>query len=236
METKPQSIPFDNAPNPPLDLIKVLKNPVRLQIYFLLFFYPELNVSEIAQKIHCSKATVSRHLNAMEQAGILESRVSEYKRSITPKYYHLPIERMMEILPFESRAMHNIPKTPQDRLAYYKKSVNAIRAAVYLTQQGLEFLNPLLDGLDNNLEDIHKADEVFSAYFSSEVEKKIDFQTIVISENVLPEYYRLWQKFRKDVEALEKTNKTDHSYIVFETVLPFRRLIEFQKSPANEDK
>jgi predicted transcriptional regulator len=214
----------------------LLKNKTRLQIFFLLFFYEELNVSDIAQKIHTSKATVSRHLDAMEKDNILESRISEFKRSITPRYYRLPIEKMMKILPFESRSMRNIPKDPESRLIYYKNALNVIRSNLFLIQEGLGLLNPMLNGLENRLTSIENADKVFTDYFSSELEKKIDFQTIVISENILPEYYQLWLKFRKDVEKLEKQKKGDHSYMVFETVLPFKEMVEFKEREENPNQ
>jgi predicted transcriptional regulator len=228
-----------NGEQPKIDMAdeikfeELLKNKTRIQIFFLLFFYQELNVSEIAQKIHTSKATVSRHLDAMEKDHILESRISEYKRSITPRYYRLPISKMMEALPFESRSMRNIPKDPNARLKYYKTSLEAIRSNLYLIQKGMNLLHPLLTSLEKNLANIEDADHMFQSYFSSEIEKKMDFQTIVISENILPEYYQLWMKFRKDVETLEKQKKGSHSYIVFETVLPFQKLVEFDESNYN---
>lgn len=207
----------------------LFKNKIRMQIFFLLFFYNELNVSDIALKLHRSKATVSRHLIAMEEEGILDSRISQYKRSITPRYYHIPIPKFSELLPFESRAIRNLPTNPQDRLAYYKRSINAIRSSLTLTQEGLNLLNPLLDSLESQLTDIHSADRIFYEYFRSENEKKMDMQTIVISENNLPEYFELWMKFRKDVETLEKKKRGEHSYMVFETVLPFQKLVEFEQ-------
>lgn len=218
---------MDSHPRRSKPLYQALKPEIRQRIFFLLFFYEELNVSEIAHKLHASKATVSRHLLAMEQDHLVESRVSPYKRSITPRFYRLPIPSLMAELPFESRAMEKIPKDSAERLEHYEKAVNAIRSSIYLTQKGLNLLHPLLDNLEASLSDIKNADPVFQQYFSSSTEKKMDFQTIILSENVLPEYFKLWMKFRKDVEALEKANRTDHSYIVFETVLPFRKLIEF---------
>jgi predicted transcriptional regulator len=231
----PQNDPsVNNNADHEISLHRVLNNDVRLQIFYLLFFYTELNVSEIAQKIHKSKATISRHLNAMEEDHILESRISEFKRSISPKYYRLPIQKMTELLPFESRSMRNIPKNPKQRLEFFKKSIEAMRSMLYLTQKGLGLLNPLLNNFESNLGNIESADKIFAKYFLSEFEKKIDFQTIVISENNLPEYFRLWYKFRKDIESLEKQNKSDHSYIVFESVFPFQRLVEYQDEENKE--
>lgn len=235
MTTPQNDLSVKNEADHEISLHRVLNNDVRLQIFYLLFFYNELNVSEIAQKIHKSKATISRHLNAMEEDHILESRISEYKRSISPKYYHLPIQKMSELLPFESRSMRNKPKNSKQRLDFYKKSIEAMRSMLHLTQKGLGLLHPLLNSFENNLGNIESADLIFDKYFLSEFEKKIDFQTIVISEKNLPEYFKLWYKFRKEIETLEKQNKGEHSYIVFETVFPFQRLVEYQDEERKQE-
>ncbi|MBD3352649.1 MAG: ArsR family transcriptional regulator, partial [Candidatus Lokiarchaeota archaeon] len=64
---------------------KIVKHPLRMLIFLLLYIYPELNVTEVSKKLNRSKATVSRHLKAMKNDEILKVREEKVKGRINPK-------------------------------------------------------------------------------------------------------------------------------------------------------
>ena len=56
-----------------LAIFKGLSDPVRLRIFYLLIARPELCVCHLTDALQLPQSTVSRHLNILKQAGVVQS-------------------------------------------------------------------------------------------------------------------------------------------------------------------
>lgn len=73
------------------NLHELTQHPLRFQIFMILKLFEELNITQIAGYVKQSKSTVSRHLQDMEEAGILlaETGEQEIEGRIPPKNYRI---------------------------------------------------------------------------------------------------------------------------------------------------
>jgi DNA-binding transcriptional ArsR family regulator len=59
-----------------LQLCKILSDPMRLRVVYYLSREPELNVTQLCQRVEQSQPAVSHHLAMMRTAGLVASRRS----------------------------------------------------------------------------------------------------------------------------------------------------------------
>ncbi len=70
-------------PGPPLDkLLAALADPVRRAIVERLLAHGELSVGDIAKPFEISTPAISRHLQVLERAGLIERRIQRQWRFI----------------------------------------------------------------------------------------------------------------------------------------------------------
>jgi DNA-binding transcriptional ArsR family regulator len=71
-----------------LDQLKILSDPSRLQILALLFDR-DMSVSQIAQAMDITQATVHHHVNKLLEARLIRQTRTEVKGNLIEKYYRM---------------------------------------------------------------------------------------------------------------------------------------------------
>lgn len=216
----------------------IVKHPLDLQIFLILFLYEELNVTEISKKLNRSKATVSRHLKQMQEDGILVSQEKKAKGKINPLYYKLPKDTLYKIKRSSSQPI-NFKELlqPEKRLNFYRQSLGMIKSIVTLMINGMDLVNPIIQAMESKLTDIDTADETFGYFASYFKEGKLKLDPIVISEEQLGdalEFYKEYlDKLRKLRDKSEKNNE-QKSLLIVNNILPLKDLLEFDVSEIDE--
>ncbi|MFX0035752.1 MAG: ArsR family transcriptional regulator, partial [Candidatus Hermodarchaeota archaeon] len=143
----------------------IVKHPLRFDIWAILELHTQLNVTQITHYVEQSKSTVARHLKLMEKDGLLISRIAkaDVKGRIPPKIYQINPRFLEKELELEKRFNS---EEPQNLQQFYKKEVTNYRKMSYNIKKLLNYLDPLLDLLEEQLGDIKAAKSTYDEFLS----------------------------------------------------------------------
>ncbi|HKZ48994.1 MAG TPA: winged helix-turn-helix domain-containing protein [Thermoplasmata archaeon] len=102
--------------------IKVLSNPVRLQILALLF-EEERTLSQIAAKVELTPATIHHHLTRLLRAKLIRHTRSVRKGNLVEKYYTVPASGVDS-----SRVWADL--SDRDKVAYRLSTLGMLKALI----------------------------------------------------------------------------------------------------------
>lgn len=187
----------ESGKQPPV--FQYLRPRVRLEIFFLLALYHELNVTQISNILHRSKATVARHLKQMEVERVLAvDPDTASNRTITPLKYRIREEHITDLLvtPPPSAIMD-----PESARKHYAVQLERIRATTTLAGSAMQFIPPFIDRLEQTVrkQGLPEVEQVFAEYITR---KKLCLRSILLEEEKLDEFNAIYQEFRDKVVAL----------------------------------
>jgi len=204
----------------------IAKHPLRFDIWAILELHNELNGTQITHYVEQSKSTVARHLKLMENDGLLISRITEavVKGRIPSKIYQINPKFKEKELELDEI---DLLEDPQKLQQFYKKEINNYRKISYNITQLLDYLDPLLDLLENQLGDIKKAKSVYDEFLSfidepvflyfdkKRARKLMDLRT---------EYVLKLHKL-----AMEEELNSEEAFVYFDISLPLAALFELKR-------
>jgi len=211
----------------------IVKHPLRFDIWAILELHTELNVTQITHYMKQSKSTVARHLKLMEKDELLISRIAEavVKGRIPPKIYQINPKFKERELELDKKSISEEPEKIQQ---FYKREIINYRKMSYNIKKLLDYLDPLLDLLEEQLGDITKAKSTYDEhlsyidapiflYFDKKRSKKlIDLRT---------EYVLKLHKL-----AMEEDLNTKEAFVYFDISLPLAALFELKKKLSKKNK
>lgn len=204
----------------------IAKHPLRFDIWALLELHKELNVTQITHFVEQSKSTVARHLKFMEKDGLLISRIGvvDVKGRIPPKYFHTNPKFKEKKLELEKVSLTDKPEKIRE---FYRREIINYRKMSFNVKKLLEYLDPLLDLLEEQLGDIKKAKSTYDEYLSYLDEpvflyfdKKRSKKLIDIRTEYVLKLHKL---------AIEEDLNTEDAFVYFDISLPLATLFELKK-------
>ncbi len=218
------------------------KHKLRNDIENILQVFYELNVTQISHLVKQSKATVARHLQLMEEDGLLLSRKG--KRDNLGKYpakiYRIN-EKLQQILE-DSSVQLPPPQNEEELIEFYKTEILIHRNLLYQFKSLLEYLSPLLDMFEENLHDISAAKRIYEEFF--DIKTTRNFPTLArmyYSEKYWDEYNEEFLNYvSKSKQVLTKQNADsdvkEREFVGFKVILPIAKLIEVYKKRVLDKK
>lgn len=210
-----------------LKYISVFGDTQKFQIAMLLFTYRELNVTQISNLLHQSKATISRHLREMEGTFVECREVfkeKEIEGRITPKYYRISDAFYREFRPVGAES---IPADDEGRRQFFSGFVRLIRSSTDVSKECLGLYYPLADYLESQIDDPAKAYRAFTEYvFSNDL--RLDF--CMLSENQYKKFIQYLMEFEKKMVELMNEPPSDEPqpYFYIGSLLHMGKLLELQ--------
>ncbi|MEX2684090.1 MAG: ArsR/SmtB family transcription factor [Candidatus Sigynarchaeota archaeon] len=180
-------------------IFQLLKPRVRLEIFLLLALYHELNVTQISNMLHRSKATVARHLKQLEMQHVLavdQDNVSN--RTIKPLKYRIREEHITDLL---TSAPPSVALDPENARKHYVQQLDRIRKTAILVASSMKLITPFVDHLEHVVQelDLEEVERIFADYITR---KKLCFRSLLLEEEKLDEFNAIYQEFRDKVVDL----------------------------------
>ena len=192
----------------------IAKHKIRSDIWALLELHHELNVTQITHYVEQGKTTVARHLKLMEKDGLLLSRTPKkvIKGRIPPKIF---------------RINPKFKKEEEEEENFYKRIVTHYRKMGYNISKLLSYLDPLLNLLENKLDDPDSAKTIYDEYLSfipAPVVFYLDKKRAEALMDIHAEYILKLQNL-----AMEEDLNTEEAFVYFDISLPLAALFELKK-------
>ncbi|MFX1269955.1 MAG: winged helix-turn-helix domain-containing protein [Promethearchaeota archaeon] len=219
-----------------LDLID--KHELRYEIWAILKLYNELNVTEISHLVKQSRSTVSRVLIGMEKDGLIISRRGEKKEGegekIPPKYYRINEEFKEK---FEGDISElEIPTDPHKLREFFISEINNYRNAIYNIHKLLEFMDPLLNIFEDQLEDISKAKSIYNTYLSGKNEPW--FNLLYFDHECYEKFLDIRLEYLLKLEKLAREQELNpkNAFVYLDASLPLKAIFELKKNRLLKSK
>jgi len=215
------------------------KHNLRFDIWNILQIYEEANVTQINNMVKQSKSTVARHLNSMEEDGLILSRIPDktQKGKIPPKLFKIN-RKLFQI--WENSPVNKEPPEDLSELKeFYKKEIQMYRSTVYRYKLLLDSFIPLLDEFEDSLDDIDAAKEIFNKYFNF-TRLEPWFAYAYISDKYYDEMLKCFNQYlQKGLDLLARQNNDpevkgrDYTQII--AILPVKALLEIFRRKLKEE-
>jgi len=208
-----------------LELIKALNSKVRLRALLFLFIYEKLSLTELSGKLEKTKNTTIYHMKMLSALGLINEHDEKIPNSIKPaKYYVLDSNYVQSVFqPFEDPE-----NLPDHEVMDFSKNVFKWNTIFF------ETIRELLSTLGNYFIDSEKS--------LKDPQSAIDFhKNHATPRDIIPlskagyqfyleQYAKLMEKTIQFLENEAKENhETIHPYLVFNTILPIKNLVESKK-------
>ncbi|UYP45909.1 hypothetical protein NEF87_002194 [Candidatus Lokiarchaeum ossiferum] len=203
-------------------LFEILKNEMDLEILLLLFMHHELNLTQLAEIFHKSKATISRHLKKMVEIGIVDFR-SEKIRGVEAKFFHADFQQFLSIKSYSIedtkkmgkedqgvRQLENIRDVILSLLIFGKKNLDDIS----------DYLRNLSSGVDGELVKMFSKEPPFSYTINFLTEEQYQKYKLIQQEIGM----KVWQMMQET-----KTNNADKPYFVINGIFPHKSFLKKTK-------
>ncbi|MFX1496039.1 MAG: hypothetical protein ACFFBH_00795 [Promethearchaeota archaeon] len=208
------------------------KHELRYEIWAILKLYNELNVTEISHLVKQSKSTVSRILIGMKNDRLIISRRGETKEGegekIPPKYYRINKEFGTKVE--EKLSDKEFPKDPKKLREFFISEIKNYRSAIYNIHKLLDFMNPLLNIFEDQLDDINRAKNIYNTYLSGKNEPwfnllYFDHQRYEKFLDIRLEYLLKLEKLAREQEL-----NPENAFVYLDASLPLKAIFELKKN------
>ena len=214
------------------------KHELRYEIWAILKLYNELNVTEVSHLVKQSKSTVSRVLLGMEKDGMIISRRGVTKEGegekIPPKYYRINDEFRVK---FEGEISElEIPADPKKLREYFISEITNYRNAIYNIHKLLDFMNPLLNIFEDQLDDINKAKSIYNTYLSGKNEPW--FNLLYFDHECYEKFLDIRLEYLLKLEKLAREQELNpkNAFVYLDASLPLKAIFELKKNKFLKSK
>ncbi len=210
-------------------------HPLRYDIWMILQIYYEKNVSDLAKLTKRNKSTLSRVLRRMEEDGLVLSRKEKLLKEgkIPAKFYRINPEVKEEVPDFKDILSSN---DPQKLLKFYEREIANYQKAIYNGKKLLDYLNPLLNDLKDNLDDIEKAKHIYAKYWLTKTRPW--FNLIYLDEECYEKFFDIRLEYMLKLEKLAREHEldTNSAFIYFDFSLPLKAIFELKEKALQKNE
>lgn len=225
---------------PLLPQIDALYSKVRVEIFFLLNIFGELNLTELSRMMNKSKPALHRQLQIMIESGIIkESKEVKVRGSIKAKFYKLEVDLLnIEINREELLAVED----DKLRTENVKKIIQLERSKYLITRAYIDYIDRYLDQLEELLN--VPPDKIDWDFFTKDEflikgkEFRVDVNLLSEETHTLMQNYNL--EFVQKAKAINTEYQREHGKkpieetLVVLTTIPILKLMEFHKKTSSK--
>jgi hypothetical protein len=215
------------------DWLKLIdKHELRYEIWAILKLYNELNVTEISHLVKQSKSTVSRVLIGMEKDRLIVSRRGITKEGegekIPPKFYRRN-EEFEEKYEDEISEVE-IPSDPQKLRNFFISEIKNYRNSIYNIHKILDFMDPLLNIFEDQLENINRAKSIYKEYLSGKNEPW--FNLLYFDHERYDKFLDIRLEYLLKLEKLAREQELNpkNAFVYLDASLPLKAILELKKN------
>jgi len=208
------------------EVVEALNSLIRIRILILLWAYKEQSVNDLCEKLGKSWPTVNKHLEILENAGLLDLR--EVK-SPGPRDKKLFSARK-DLLKYTRLGFEFLKLDPKDVLEILLEDVKSDETTLELIQKIFDDLIPYHEELIRKLKEIELTQENLKEFYER---SHVNYYVETLDEEEFDYYFERYKEFLADMEEYKEkrkrengAKKTEKPYAAFHIILPLKKIQE----------
>ena len=236
------------------DISDLLKNQVRFNIYSMLEVFGELSLTKLAYKLHKSKSTIHEHLKRLLETGLISTPIKKpslSKSNVFENYYKLSENYRNVLSHIDDQLDLLTPMTKRKAKHILQMGKSMTKFFISSLEKKLSFYHEMEASIEKNPDQII---EIISEMNSFETDNDGDIQKNSKGENIfhsenfnsfnyynnsqldymrerLFSFYTELENNKRFIELGRK--EKDRGSLVITTVIPLKRIFDFNNSPKN---
>lgn len=220
-----------------IDVVDIIKNKTKFQIYNLFEIYGKFTLSELTNKLKKSKSTVFKHLKDLMNVGILKMNQIEKtvkKKIIRENMYELS-DNYEELLEYNLKPNFDFskPASKEEAREFIEDSLAITKRLSWFFEQQIEFFNKLLQsGPDEEAQQIlfeiihaqqdEKGNPKKTAAGKPMIESELLFSWNYITKSDLKRFISLLRKHK-----IKEEKKGEFPILLLASSIPMKKIIEY---------
>ena len=209
------------------NMAETLQPYLRVRILLILWSYCEQSVDDLCKKLGKSWPTVTRHLNAMEEAGIMNIREVKARGPKNKKLYSLK-PNLIAMTRGDDKFVRKIP--PKDTLYFLNKWLQSDQKTFELMKNIFDDLIKYLGDLMRQLKEVPSNSlELFDHYYDNRVHYYIES----LDQEEFEFYFNKYQELREELKIFRESRaqskekvKNERIHATFHGIAPIKKIQE----------
>ena len=208
------------------ELVDAINNTTRIRIFLLLWAYKEQSVNDLCKKLGKSWPTVTKHLEILEEAGLLNIREEKSRGPKNKRIYSV----MPDLIQYTRLGFDFLKLPPEDIIEILSHDIKSDAKTLEIIKKIFDDFPSYHDELERILKEITPTKENLEEFY---VKKHINFYVETLDEEEFEFYFEKYQEFLKDLESFRKKKRAQRKsaqiekpYAVLNIILPIREIQE----------
>ncbi len=223
----------NNSLDKKMKLLEFLSEETNFHIFTLLLIYKELTLTELAERMPKSRATIHRHLqNLVDSELIIVSKQKIIRGHIPANFYTPNMQKLYHIGQISQKDKENMTKD-QER-TFRRNIIQTNLSSCRLIQNNLRIAEDFLTQLDSN--DENSFNQIFNLE-TSPLFLSFGLMTETQKELYLQEYMKFNQEFQKKIQEKQLIGLDEEKpHVNFFGFLPMKLLFDIMQKGKNETR
>lgn len=208
------------------EVVEAINNKTRIRILLLLWSYKEQSVNDLCKKLGKSWPTVTKHLEILEEAGLLNTHEVKSRGPKNKKIYSV----IPEILQYTRLGFDFLKLPPRDIIEILSQDLISDAKTLEIIKKIFEDLTPYHEELERKLREIEPKTEILEEFY---LKKHVNYYVESLDEEEFQFYFKKYREFLDDLEAFRHEKKKDKKsalttrpYAILHIILPIREIQE----------
>lgn len=208
------------------EVVDALNKTIRIRILLLLWAYKEQSVNDLCKKLGKSWPTVTKHLEVLEKAGLLDTREEKSRGPKNKKIYSVK----PNIIQSTRLGFDFLKLPPEDIVEILSNDLKSDAKTLEIIKKIFDDLTPYHKELERILREITPNRENLEEFY---LKKHVNYYIELLDEEEYEFYFEKNQEFLENLEAFRnkrrdqrKSAQTEKPYAVLNIILPIKEIQE----------
>lgn len=208
------------------EIVEAINNTTRIRILLLLWAYNEQSVNDLCKKLGKSWPTVTKHLEILEEAGLLNIREEKSRGPKNKRIYSV----IPDLIQYTRLGFDFLKLPPEDIIEILSHDIKSDAKTLEIIKKIFDDFPSYHDELDRILREITPTRENLEEFY---FKKHVNYYVESLDEEEFQFYFKKYREFLDDLEAFRRERKkgkksvlTTRPYTTFHIILPIREIQE----------
>ena len=208
------------------EVVDALNKTIRIRILLLLWAYKEQSVNDLCKKLGKSWPTTTKHLEVLEEAGLLDTREEKSRGPKNKKIYSVK----PNIIQSTRLGFDFLKLPPEDIVEILSNDLKSDAKTLEIIKKIFDDLTPYHEELERILREITPNRENLEEFY---LKKHVNYYVELLDEEEFEFYFEKYREFLDNLEKFRnkrrdqrKSTLIEKPYALLNIILPIKEIQE----------